>query len=191
MKKSPILKILFILIFIFAVFVAQVSAAVDPAIQTRSSGTLVKLQLMRGDEKGNLNLQNKVTRAEFITMAIRMLGHDRDNNLKDIDIPFKDITDKYWAYNNIKIAIKYKLVTGYIDNTIRPNNNVTFTEAQAILVRALGYESTMTGNWPDNVINKSIELGLNRNLDLPKDKQITRGEASVLIYNSLTVNFNR
>ena len=83
------------------------------------------------------------------------------------------------------------LFKGYTDNTVRPNDNVTFTEARAILIRALGYENTMSGKWPDNVINKAEELGLNRNLDLPKDKQITRGEASVLIYNSLTVDFKK
>ena len=189
MKISSLAKMLFALAFIIAIPAGQAKAAVDPAVEARSSNALVKLQLMRGDEKGNLNLKNKVTRAEFVTLVIRMLGYDKTSDTKDVNISFKDIAQKHWAYNNIKIAVKYGLIKGYTDNTVRPNDNVTFTEARAILIRALGYENTMSGKWPDNVINKAEELGLNRNLDLPKDKQITRGEASVLIYNSLTFDF--
>jgi len=191
MKISSLAKMLFALAFIIAIPAGQAKAAVDPAVEARSSNALVKLQLMRGDEKGNLNLKNKVTRAEFVTLVIRMLGYDKTSDTKDVNISFKDIAQKHWAYNNIKIAVKYGLIKGYTDNTVRPNDNVTFTEARAILIRALGYENTMSGKWPDNVINKAEELGLNRNLDLPKDKQITRGEASVLIYNSLTVDFKK
>lgn len=192
MKKLSVMLIKIMAIaVILSLSVFQANAEVDPAVQDRCANALVKLDLLRGDQNGNLKLGDKVKRCEFVTLVIRMLGYENETDLKDIDIKFKDLSEKHWSYNNMKIAYKYKLITGYDDNTIRPDNYVTFTEARAILVRALGYESTMEGKWPDNVINKSAELGLNKNLDLPNDKEITRGEASVLIYNSLLVDFNR
>lgn len=193
MKKFKVLtiKALIITVFFFSLAVFQVSAELDPAVQEKCAKALVKLDLLRGDQNGNLKLKDKITRCEFITLVIRMLGLENDTGIQDIELKFKDISEKHWAYNNIKIAYKHKLITGYDDNTIRPNNYVTFTEARAVLIRALGYENTMEGKWPDNVINKSAELGLNKNLNLPKDKEMTRGETAVLIFNSLMVEFNR
>jgi hypothetical protein len=191
MRRLKFLKVAIVLPVLFSLFVLHANAAVDPAIISKCSDSLVRLELMKGDASGNLKLQDKVSRCEFVTLVIRMLGYEGVTDTSGVEVTFTDISPKHWSYDNIKIALKYRLLTGYTDNTIRPDNNVTFTEAQAILVRALGYESTMTGKWPDNVLNKSAELGLNRNLDLPADREITRGETSVLIYNSLTVNFNR
>jgi hypothetical protein len=191
MKKFLIKKILIVFILTVSVLALQVNAAIDTEFLTSSVNSLVKLQVMRGDENGNLNLDNNVTRAEFTTMVIRMLGYDKAVNTGNTKMLFTDIAANHWAYNYIKIAVDKGLITGYTDNTVKPNNNVTFTEARAILVRALGYDSTMSGKWPDNVINKSEEIGLNKFLDLHKDKELSRGEAAGLIYNSLVVDFNR
>jgi hypothetical protein len=189
MKKFSIKKIAIILLIVPFLFVSQASAAVDPAIIDKSSNSLVKLDILRGDGQGNLKLDDKVKRCEFFSLIIRMLGYENNVNTDDIKITFKDLSKKHWSYNNMKIALKYGLVAGYLDNTVRPDNYVTYAEAQTVLIRALGYESTLSGKWPENVINKSTELGINKHLDMHRDAEITRGEASVLIYNSLAVNF--
>jgi len=38
------------------------------------------------------------------------------------------------------------LVSGYPDNTIAPDNDVTYAEALAVVIRALGYEKTLKVN---------------------------------------------
>lgn len=190
MKKISLIRIAIILAFVLSLLAIQVSAAVDPALQKKASGALVKLELLRGDAKGNLKLDDRITRCEYFTLILRMMGYENTTNTENVEMKFTDISKKHWAYNNMKAALKHKLVTGY-DNKLRPDDYVTLAEAEMVLVRALGYESTLTGKWPDNVTNKSAELGLDKNLDLPSDRKITRGEASVLIYNSLTVKFKR
>lgn len=161
-------------------------------IQEIASKALVTLKLMVGDNQGNLNLESNVTRCEFITLVNRMMTYDGDeyDNLA-LDIPFKDISPKHWGYNNIKTALKYSLINGYTDNTIRPDNCVSFTEASAVIIRALGYEDKINKKWPEGIIDKAEDLGLGKNLVIPEDKLLTRGEASVLIYNALTVNFTK
>lgn len=193
MKKlfiiKAILKILFVPTLSLGIFILPVTAAVGQTVQNTSANALVKLNIMRGDSKG-LRLGDKVRRCEYITLIIRVLGYENEDT-KNVQIPFEDINEKHWAYGNIKTALKYNLIAGYNDNTVRPDNYVTYAEAQTVLIRALGYESTLSGSWPESVINKSIELGLNKYIDLKDDRELTRGETAVLIYNSLMVNLNR
>lgn len=162
--------------------------ATDDIIKT-SSSALANLKLMVGDQYGDLMLDNKITRCEFVTLVNRMMGYDDEDIQTSSPIPFIDIDSNHWAYNNVKAAIKHELIKGYPDNTLRPDGYVTFLEAQAVLVRALRYESTIKEDWPFGVINKSSELKLNRNIKLDNDVQISRGQASVLVYNALTTNF--
>ncbi|MDQ2086028.1 S-layer homology domain-containing protein [Herbivorax sp. ANBcel31] len=156
-------------------------------VRDNCAQTLVKLNILKGYEDGTLRLNNKILRSEFITLVVRLMGYHKDTDIDNIEINFKDIEENHWAYDNIKLAIKYNIVTGYPDNTIAPNNNVTYAEALAVIINALGYEDTLDGEWPDNVVEKATELKLDKNLNIEANTQITRGEMSVLIYNALTV----
>lgn len=189
MKKLLIAIMITSIVIVFFSSFLQPSAETSNQTQEKCANALFKLGILKGDEKGNLKLADKVTRCEFLTMILRVLNYENNTDTKDIKIEFKDLSPKHWAYNNIKIAVVHNLIKGYDDNTMRPDNFVNFTEALAITIRALGYESKLVGKWPDNVINKSVELKLNRALEIPWDKELTRGEASILIYNSLVVDF--
>ena len=190
MKRIKITTAACIFLIIISISALNVFAETAPGAIEKSSSALVKLQLMKGDENGNLKLDNKVTRCEFLTMILRMMGYDKTVNADDIGITFSDLKKSHWAYNNIKIAVKTGLIKGYLDNTVGADNYVTYAEAQTIIIRALGYEKNLQGTWPQNVLDKVVELGLNKNIDVPKDKELTRGEASILIYNSLPVKFH-
>lgn len=189
MKKLFIIKMLIIASITFSLFFVSVSASSDAELQNSSSETLYKLKILQGYEDGSLRLQDKIKRSEFITIIVRILGYENNTDVSGINITFKDIGKNHWAYNNVKIAMKYNIVDGYPDNTIAPDNFVTYAEALSVLVKALGYKDTLVGSWPDNVIGKSNQLGINKNILLPQNKQLTRGEVSVLVNNSLVVNF--
>ncbi|NLC68619.1 MAG: S-layer homology domain-containing protein [Clostridiaceae bacterium] len=167
----------------------------EESIETVCSSALVNLSILRGNENGELNLQNNITRREMIVLVNRMMAYEyfeggvSENNGQVVEIPFKDVSQADWAYNDIRVALKYQLIKGYTDNTLRPDNHISLVEACALLLRALGYEKTIYKGWPEGVLEKSKELGLDKNLDLPGDKIITRGEASILIYNALSIKF--
>lgn len=191
MKKSITIKAAVALTIFLVVFFLPVSASKDPAVQERSAASLVRLKLMQGYEDGSLRLQNKIKRSEFITLVVKMLGYDKDNDTGGVNVNFKDINTKHWAYNNIRTALKYGIISGYPDNTVAPDKYVTFAEALTVMVRVLGYESSLPGNWPDNIIQGAGKLGLTQNLDIVPTKQLTRGEVSVLVSNSLTVELKK
>lgn len=192
-KLTAVLCIVFSLSFICANTNVNASATqkISQELLQTSSSSLVSLGIMKGDENGNLKLDDKVTRCEFVALVNRMMGFENNTAIENIDLPFTDIKKKHWAYNTLKIALKYELINGYPDNTVRPDATVNFAEANAILIRALGYEKTLVGSWPDNVLNKGRELSISKGLELDKYKELTRGEASILIYNSLTVNIKK
>lgn len=158
-------------------------------IMEENANTLVNLGIMKGYEDGSLRLNNKIKRSEFITLVVKMMAYDKDTNLSNTKITFKDLAKNHWAYTNIGLALKYELIAGYPDNTIAPDKDVTYAEALAVVIRALGYEKSLEGKWPNNVVNKGAELKLNKNLSIDPNQALTRGEMSVIIYNALTVNF--
>ncbi|HHX18754.1 MAG TPA: S-layer homology domain-containing protein [Clostridium sp.] len=189
MKKYISFFLISLLIFSFSTTClnAQENAEDFKKIRDNCAEALVKLNILKGYEDGTLRLDNKILRSEFITLVVRLKGHHHDADINSIRINFKDIEEKHWAYNNIKLAVKHGIVTGYPDNTIKPNNNVTYAEALAVVINALGYEDTLEGDWPDNVIKKATELNLDRNLNLEANTQITRGDMSIIIYNALSI----
>ncbi|TYQ14791.1 UNVERIFIED_CONTAM: S-layer family protein [Acetivibrio alkalicellulosi] len=188
MKKY--ISLILIFVFIFSISLSTKANQNNLDIQNSNAQALLKLDILRGYEDGSLRLENNIRRSEFITLVVRLMGYHNDDDIDNVNITFKDIEKNHWAYNNIRLAVKYDLVAGYPDNTIAPNNNVTFAEALAVVIRALGYENTLEGTWPDNVINKATELNLDKNLSLKANQQITRGEMSVIVYNALTVKLN-
>jgi len=188
MKRYLTIFIVMILTIVFLLFTITINAITNVEQSEESANSLVKLKVLTGYPDGSLKLDNKIRRSEFLTLIIKMLDYEKDTIVNNITIKFKDIDKTHWAYNNFKIAIKNNLVAGYPDNTILPNNNVTYAEALVITIRALGYEKSLVGKWPNNVLTKAEELGLNKNLKLEQNKQLTRGEASIILFNSLTVN---
>ncbi|AEV66776.1 S-layer homology domain-containing protein [Acetivibrio clariflavus] len=190
MKKQLVFIIILTVIFsLIANINIPYAASSSESVIEQNANTLVDLGIMKGYEDGTLRLDNKIKRSEFITLVVKMMGYDKDTNLENTKITFKDLKKNHWAYNNIGLALKYELVTGYPDNTIAPDKDVTYAEALAVVIRALGYEKSLKGKWPDNVVNKGSELNLNKNLSLSPNQPLTRGEMSVIIYNALTVNF--
>lgn len=189
MKNLFIIKIPLILLMLL-LFIIPVNASSSADLQNSTAQALHKLKILQGDDDGNLRLQDKIKRSEFITLMVRILGYENEPGLDNISIPFKDISKEHWAYNYVRISYKYGLVDGYPDRTIAPDSYITLAEAQTVLVKALGYKDALTGSWPDNVIAKASQLGIGKNLDIQSSKQLTRGEASILVSNSLTVNFN-
>jgi hypothetical protein len=191
MKKFIVFIIVFTMLF---TLVTNIKASPDNptsdiSIIENNANSLVQLGIMKGYEDGTLRLNNKIKRSEFITLVVKMMAYDKDTDFKDTDIGFKDLKKNHWAYTNICLALKYELVAGYPDNTIAPDKDVTYAEAIAVVIRALGYEKSLNGKWPDNVVNKGVELGLNKNLSLESNHPLSRGEISTIVYNALTVNF--
>lgn len=83
------------------------------------------------------NADKPITRLEFAVIVARVLKL----SLKEIGKGEIVFTDKAnipaWAQEDIGIAVKYRIIRGYQDNTFRATNIITREEAVTILSRLL------------------------------------------------------
>ena len=104
------------------------------------------LNIMVGDEDGDMRLQDKVTRAEFIKLASEISSYRKSIPTEQKTSPFSDVTFKHWAAAYVKAGVENGIVSGYPDSTFKPENNVTYAEALTMLLKILGYTDTDFGD---------------------------------------------
>lgn len=89
--------------------------------------------LISGYPDGTFKPRDNITRAELAAIISKL------NNLSNpTEISYPDVKTQYWARDAIKNVVNTGIMTGYPDNTFRPNNNVTRAEAATIINRARG-----------------------------------------------------
>ncbi len=87
-----------------------------------------------GYPDGTFHPDDNVTRAEFATMAIKAIKQNESKVNQPMD--FNDVALDYWAYDAIKSALYFELVTADTD-FFRPDDQVSRAEAISVAVNAL------------------------------------------------------
>ena len=143
------------------------------------------LEVMNGDENGNLNLDAPVTRAEFVKMAV-CASVNKDSAGQSAVSLFPDVTDSHWAVGYVSTAIKAGLVSGYLDGTFRPENTVKLEEAVIISLKLLGYTNDdFKGSYPESQLAKYHEIDLDTGMTASRGDTLTRLDCMRLLYNTL------
>lgn len=176
-----------------AIFLAASAATVHAEaavpLQDKCGQALLRLEIIKKDSKGSLRLKEKAKRYEYIALVNAMMCYEPVTDTDKTKSPFKDITPKHRAYNEIRTAAANHIIEAYEDGTIRPDRIITYSDALQIVLKALGYGSEIKDLDINGVIQRADELGLIKDVRLAPEKQLTRGEASIIIYNALTVDF--
>jgi len=96
--------------------------------------TLASLGIIQGYKDGSFRPEDSVTRAEFIVMAARFV-----KSLPGaVHLPFTDVPEKHWAYEQINSAVQFGWTNGYGDGSFRPSRHISRAEAVIIVNRMLG-----------------------------------------------------
>jgi len=110
---------------------------------------------------------------------------------------FVDAGDAAWAATALQLMLDREILTGYEDDTIRPNNNATRQEVAKMLVEAFsevratawtGFADVPAGSWYYSYVATAQEDGIIKGVsatDFGTDALITREDLSVLIYRFL------
>ncbi|MDR0446411.1 MAG: S-layer homology domain-containing protein [Oscillospiraceae bacterium] len=180
---SPILALILAIILAIPLFTVPVSAA----DQTEVENTIRALGIMVGDEKGNMKLADKITRAEFVKLAVNASVYkDTAADSSGYSL-FRDVKSSHWASPSVKIAVDNGWVTGYSDGTFRPDKTITLEEAATLALRMLGYtQADLVGVFPDAQLAKYRSLGLDKNVPATRGAEITRRDCMNIFYNMLT-----
>lgn len=144
--------------------------------------------ILNGSEDGSFHPQDNVTRAELVTVLVRMLGFDY-LTVGDRTY-YTDVDRDYWALSEINIATMQGFVNGYADGTFLPENNVTLEESIKIILCALGYAplAELSGGFPQGYMLYAAKNKITAGISRRQNEYITRADMAKLIYSSLTVN---
>jgi len=95
---------------------------------------LASIGILTGYPDGAFHPKDSITRAEFIAIATRFAKFMPEVSQ---NLPFGDISETHWAYNNINAAVQYGWIMGYEDGSFRPNRAISRVEAVTIVNRML------------------------------------------------------
>lgn len=162
-------------------------AAEAQVSESEAAQVLAALEVMTGDEKGNLNLDRQVTRAEFTKLTIAASTYAYIVAYRTNVSPYPDVPRDNWAAPYIDLAKDKELVQGYLDGTFRPMNHITLVEGVSMVLSLLGYQNAdFTGAWGSGQMGMYESLKLNRGITIGRDIPMTRRDALWLFYNLMT-----
>ena len=100
-----------------------------------------ELGIVKGNPDGTFKPNDKVTRADFALMTVRMLGVDEDS-LEFTTTAFTDVNDETYNAAAIQYCADKGLIGGDGDGKFRPNDSITRQEAAKIIAEALELTET-------------------------------------------------
>ncbi|MEO2203904.1 S-layer homology domain-containing protein [Paenibacillus pabuli] len=199
-KVATVLLVALFMLGLITGFPISVEAAAKQPFQDISSSYakdainhLVNEGIAAGTSETRFEPKKAVTRAEFATFAVRLLGlKPVKNNIS----PYNDTRTTAWYYGNVAAMTNLSILEGKGQGTFQPNASITREEAAALLVRMLKQSSGSTGllsttyddaynisTWARPYVQKVYQLGLMRGSDglFRPQEQVTREEAAVML----------
>ena len=156
--------------------------------------TMTKAGIISGYDDNTFRPANYITRAEFATIAARF-----DSTTYDGENKFTDI-DGHWAREYINRAAQKGWVSGYEDNTFRPESLITRAEAISLINHVLGRLPETTDDlldgmniWSDNVnenawyymyVSFLVQMGVIDSSNYYPEQDITKEDFTVLCRNN-------
>ena len=93
-----------------------------------------ELGVIEGDGCGNFEPLRYATRAEFIKMVVLAAGKSEIPGAAEPE--FSDVQKSDWFYPYVKIAYQNQIIKGNEDGTLKPETEISFTEADTMCMRA-------------------------------------------------------
>lgn len=189
-SKKTLIAVLMAALLVFAF--AGIATAAEFSDEEIAAKRLMAIDVVKGDPDGNLRLDDGITRAEFAAIVVRLRGMEGAANSAKGATQFPDVKIDQWYTGYINLASGRGIIKGDPAGTFRPNEQVNYAEAAAMLVRVLGYEPAVQAagaNWPNNYLSKSGELGVLDDVKMTDWKApARRGDVFTMADNSLDVD---
>lgn len=99
---------------------------------------LAKRNLVSGYPDRTFRPDKDINRAEFATL---MCGIFPEAKVRRQAIKFKDVSERHWAYNDIKTASEKGFFAGYPDGTFQPEQNISRVQTITVIAAYLQYVS--------------------------------------------------
>ncbi|MCL2336282.1 MAG: M4 family metallopeptidase [Firmicutes bacterium] len=160
---------------------------------SQSIDLLLSKGIITGDRQGNINPDNLITRAEFVTVVNKTFGYSEASSSN-----FPDVKEGKWYYNQFALAKQAGIITGDRQGYAHPDDYVTRAEVAVILANALQLQTSKSAStFTDNQsipawALKSVIAMQEHNLlggypdgSVRAGKNLTRAEGFTIIANVL------
>ena len=101
---------------------------------------------------------------------------------------FADVSADHWAKGYINQGVANGFIAGMSDTEFDPDANVTYVQAQKMLVSAIGYETfaQAQGGWPTGYKTYAASLDITKGISGIKDStELTRAQVAQMIDNAM------
>lgn len=154
--------------------------------QSEAIDVIETLGIVNGYGNDVFGPNDTLTRAQLCTMLTRALYGDPIYTSTN---QFKDVAPTHWANAYINTAYAYGLMAGYGGGYFGPEDEITYTQMAAVIMKALGYDCGKM-SWPTGVNSMGHTLGLFDNVKLADYATgCTRAHAAQMIYNAFDLNY--
>ena len=141
--KKRILPILLSLALTLPILPATLAA---PAPVEDMAQVLSALDIMTGNENGDLMLSRRLTRAEFTKLVVAASPYGKNVGASTTVSPYPDVPYSHWAAPYVEAAVSTGLVNGYLDGTFHPDETITLAMGVTMAAeKASGGESAKAG----------------------------------------------
>ena len=146
---------------------------------------LSALGVVSGYPDGTFGPDKIVTRGEMAKLIVSALG--LGDFATGTSSMYSDMAG-HWSNGFVAYATSLGIITGYPDGTFKPDATVTYEEACAMIVRAIGYTAEfLPGGWPAEWIVKANALGILDDVTFGNGQGANRGDIAQMLYNALEV----
>lgn len=149
---------------------------------------LSALDVISGYDDGTFGPDKLVTRAEITKMIVDALAERSSAEASTESTKFADVSADHWAKGYINQGVANGFIAGMSDTEFDPDANVTYVQAQKMLVSAIGYETfaQAQGGWPTGYKTYAASLDITKGISGIKDStELTRAQVAQMIDNAM------
>lgn len=151
---------------------------------------LSALDVISGYDDGTFVPDKLVTRAEITKMIVDALAERSSAEASTESTKFADVSADHWAKGYINQGVANGFIAGMSDTEFDPDANVTYVQAQKMLVSAIGYETyaQAQGGWPTGYKTYAASLDITKGISgITDSTELTRAQVAQMIDNAMDV----
>jgi hypothetical protein len=102
-----------------------------------------------------------ISRAEFAKIAVYLAGKQAlVQEMESADRIFLDVESEDWFNGYVNVVVAEGIMNGDPSGNFFPRDEIKQSEVVTVLLRILGYNDNLPGQWPADYISKAANLGM-------------------------------
>ncbi len=182
---SVVLSVVMLMSFVISTSAATFTDVAETDKAYEAVEVLAALKILEGKEAGAFDPEANIKRSEFAAVVCRAMNQE---SAAIGAANFSDVPADHWAAGYIGWAASQKIVNGRGNGTFDPDANVSYNEAIAMIVRAMGYEwyvEEMLGGYPTGYARIAGSYKIDKDITSANgNAPATRADVATLVYNA-------